>query len=103
MVQLGCYQGKTHLPLPSGKYAVGACDLLTNTSLMRCFYPCSADPESTYAKSSLWMKWFPSLEYAEGYMRFKFSRSIPFSGRLLTWMTHDPYCPVAKVIISTIT
>jgi hypothetical protein len=97
MVQLGSHQGKYHLPLPRGKYAVGSCDLMTDKTLMRCFYPCSDDPESTLTKSSIWMKWFPSLEYADGFIRFKFSKKIPFSGRILTWLTSDPFCPIAKV------
>ena len=98
MVQLGSHQGKYHLPLPRGKYAVGSCDLMTDKTLMRCFYPCSDDPESTLTKSSIWMKWFPSLEYADGFIRFKFSKKIPFSGRILTWLTSDPFCPIAKVL-----
>jgi hypothetical protein len=97
MVQLFNYHGKCHLPIPSGKFAVGGCDVMTNRTLMRCFYPCSEDPKVIYQKNSSWFKWFPSLEYADGYLRFKFSRKIPFSDRILTWLTHDPYCPVAQV------
>jgi len=96
-IQLCSYNGKRHLPLPTGKYSVGACDLMTNETFMRLYYPHSDNPQSTFENSSLWLKWFPSLEYADGYLRFKFSRSIPLAARVLSWITGDPYCPIAKV------
>lgn len=89
--------GKRHLPLPRGRYVVGTTDLMTSTNLfMRCFYPTTTTTTtkaSTEQQHDKWPKWLPSLEYADGYMRFKFSRGLPLVPNLFRWLVHDPCCP----------
>ena len=90
--------GKRHLPFPSGKYSVGVTDVMVKSTnlLVRCYYPCSSDPEVGQTETSRWVKWYPSREYADGYAKFKFSKSIPLVDRMLQWLTHDPYIPVVE-------
>jgi len=89
------YNGSRHLPLPKGKYIVGTSDLMTKTVFMRCFYPTAKELTLSdyYENSDRWPSWLPSLEYADGYMRFKFSSGSSFAARLFRWLILDPKCP----------
>jgi len=93
--------GKRHLELPSGQYAVGVTDLIVKATnlLVRCYYPCSSEPGFATANCSRWSKWYPSREYAEGMARFKFGSGLVLPvimGRLSMWATHDPYMPAVE-------
>ena len=88
--------GQSHLPIPRGKHIVGATDLETeNGLLLRCYYPVAiSESSSDHFKSfSSWLPWLPSLEYADGYLRFKFSASIPLLPRVFRFLLCDPKCP----------
>ena len=43
--------------------------------------------------SNSWPHWLPSLEYADGYTRFKLSTGLPLIGRLFRFLLGDPLCP----------
>ena len=38
----------------------------------------------------------PSLEYAEGYLKFKLSTGVPLIGRFFRFLLHDPLCPTQQ-------
>lgn len=87
-----------HLPCPKGPYAVGITDLRTKENcLVRCYYPTKALQSSNdyYENSANWQKWLPSLNYADGYLRFKLSRGIPLLARFFRFLLGDPLCPTA--------
>lgn len=92
---LPSHNGTRHLPLPKGKYVVGTSDLMTKSVFMRCFYPAAKELTMTdYVESfDRWPSWLPSLEYADGYMRFKFSSGSDVAAKLFRWLIRDPKCP----------
>lgn len=92
------WNGVYHLPFPKGRYLVGMTDLQTKDNLLvRCFYPTQKiqTQNDHYSNSNLWCKWLPSLEYADGYLRFKFSKGIPLMARFFRFLLGDPVCPIA--------
>jgi len=88
--------GHRHLPIAKGKYVVGTTDITTTGNLqMRCFYPTKLSTSSNdYLEgSNSWPHWLPSLEYADGYTRFKLSTGLPLVGRLFRFLISNPLCP----------
>ena len=90
--------GQRYLPLPKGPFLVGTSDIATGSNLlMRCFYPTkkvSNSSEDVLKHSDLWPYWLPSPEYADGYLKFKFSSGVTLLSRLFRWLIHNPKCPV---------
>lgn len=88
--------GKRHLPLPRGRYAVGTTDVMTKNNLfVRCFYPTKLIESSQdhLDNSTNFPLWLPSLEYADGYLRFKLTSGMPLLARFFRFLLHDPVCP----------
>ncbi|XP_046657429.1 platelet-activating factor acetylhydrolase-like [Daphnia pulicaria] len=94
-----CYQGKTHVPAPSGKYVVGCTDIITgpdsqNGCLFRMFYPTKLN--DIYENSSSWAKYLPHDKYVEGYATaggFK----IHFVGKkIISWSFGNAYIPAVE-------
>ena len=85
---LPVHNGRHYLPFSAGKYMVGTTDLMTSDLLLRCYYP--TKPMRNFNdyldRFDKWSPWLPSLEYADGYMRFKFSNGIPFMARIFRWL-----------------
>ena len=93
---LPSYNGRRYLPFSNGKYLVGTTDLMTSSNLfLRCYYPTmpSVSSNDYFNHFDKWTSWLPSLQYADGYMRFKFSHGIPLVPRLFRWLIHNPLCP----------
>ena len=97
--------GVSHLPNPSGGHSVGFVDVFTPAKngslsglLFRLYYPTSVD--STSAETvPCWGHWFPLPQYADGYLRYKFSSLgplVPLLGRLFVWLTGNPSYPAAE-------
>ena len=100
---LPSFNGKHHLPINlEGKYLVGTTDLMTSSNssnvFLRCYYPVKSSTSATdcFEHADKWTPWLPSLQYADGYMRFKFSNGIPLVARLFRWLIHNPFCPIIK-------
>lgn len=94
-----CYDGKTHLPIPSGKYVVGCTDIMTagdteNGSFCRIFYPTKLkDP---YEYSSRWAKYLPHEMYVEGFTAVGGFRVYFLGKRLISWAFGNSYIPVVE-------
>ena len=59
-----------------------------------CLFSCSSNDH--LEESASWPHWLPSLEYAEGYLKFKLSTGMPLIGRLFRSLLHDPVCPTRQ-------
>ena len=59
-----------------------------------CLFSCSSNDH--LEESASWPHWLPSLEYAEGYLKFKLSTGMPLIGRLFRCLLHDPLCPTRQ-------
>ena len=59
-----------------------------------CLFSCSSNDH--LEESASWPHWLPSLEYAEGYLKFKLSTGMPLIGRLFRCLLHDPVCPTRQ-------
>ncbi|XP_050429518.1 platelet-activating factor acetylhydrolase-like [Adelges cooleyi] len=70
---------KCHLPYPSGPFATGCIDLMTEYSpegcFARIFYPTDIPSEQINEYSDKWMPWMPNETYLRG---FASSLRIPF-------------------------
>eukprot|EP00093_Oithona_nana_P007396 07396.XXX_240811_242283_1 [CDS] Oithona nana genome sequencing. len=91
---LPSWNGRRHLPFAKGPFLVGTADLKTKSNLlMRCFYPVANSEEDIKNESKNWPLWLPETEYADGYLKFKFSNLPKFLGGIFTWLIHNPRCP----------
>ncbi|XP_057378065.1 platelet-activating factor acetylhydrolase-like [Daphnia carinata] len=85
------YNGKTHTPIPSGKFVVGCTDVVEDGCLLRLFYPTNL--QNIYENSARWANWIPHRKYVEGYAIVR--RLIPRLGKILiSWAFGKPYIPV---------
>ena len=112
---LPSWNGRRHLPFAKGPFLVGTADLKTKSNLlMRCFYPVANSTEDIKKECKNWPLWLPEsgkpfsfshkrseftvfilsfLEYADGYLKFKFSNLPKFMGGIFSWLIHNPSCP----------
>ena len=103
---LPCTNGVNHLPKPSGPFSVGFVDIFTpprNGSLpgllFRLYYPSSTPIAQVDENQTRWGRWFPLPQYANEYLRYKFSSlglMVPVLGRLFTWLSGNPLVPAAQ-------
>ena len=94
--KLASFNGRAHVPLPRGGYVVGSTDGMTASNLLvRFYYPVepASSPQDHTKHFDQWPPWIPALEVADGYLRFKMSRSVPFLARIFRWLIHDPLVP----------
>jgi len=90
------FDGKKHLPAPSGPYVVSHADLMTGPNaeegtFMRLFFP--TELENIYEHSSVWTPWIPHPKYLEGFVLV--SGLFPLLGRLvLSWMFGNSFVPI---------
>lgn len=91
---LPSWNGRRHLPFAKGPFLVGTADLKTKSNLlMRCFYPVANSTEDIKKECKNWPLWLPESEYADGYLKFKFSNLPKFLGGIFSWLIHNPSCP----------
>jgi len=90
------FDGKKHLPAPSGPYVVSHTDLMTGPNVeegtfMRLFFP--TELENIYEHSSVWTPWIPHPKYLEGFVMV--SGLFPLLGRLvLSWIFGNSFVPI---------
>ncbi|XP_054724513.1 platelet-activating factor acetylhydrolase 2, cytoplasmic-like [Uloborus diversus] len=63
------HNGRRHLPLPSGPFSVGCCDIMTSYLkfgvFVRLFYPSKV--QGVVERYLQWPEWIPHKEYVNGY------------------------------------
>nr|CAH0098330.1 unnamed protein product [Daphnia galeata] len=94
------YQGKTHVPIPSGKYVVGCTDIMIagpdNGCLYRMFYPTKLNDIYASENASRWAKYLPHQMYVEGYATAAGFRIHFFGKKLISWGYGNAYIPVVE-------